>query len=265
MSGRRLDELMGRVRFFFLQALAQESGAGELFADGPEVGGVGLGGGLGVDTGGADVAATGLEEALGAVVAARLGGGCGGGVEGGECAFGVGVEEEADEVADPAAEGALGGVEVAYLEEVGVGDAGVSGVGEDAGAGGAEAAVELQSQHEVGELGLGVAAVGAVALGGLEVVEVEAAALVGDGGDHDDAWGWSAGSWARLSGGAFEGGEEQGGEGEVAKDVGAELELEAVGGLEAFGRSHDAGVVDEEIEWEVAGELGRGEVADGFE
>ena len=46
------------------------------------------------------------------------------------------------------------------------------------------------------------------------------------------------------------------------RDVGAELQLEGVGGLKAFGRRHDAGVVDEEIERLVLAEEPLGELAD---
>ena len=70
----------------------------------------------------------------------------------------------------------------------------------------------------------------AVALRGLQVVEVELASFVGDGGDRDDAW-----SVGRLGGCLLEGGHQQSSQGEVAEDVGAELQLEAVGGLGALG------------------------------
>jgi len=175
--------------------------------------------------------------------------------------LGVGVEEETDGLAGPAAEGLFGGTVVAGLEEVGVGDAGVSGDGEDAAAAGAETAVELEGEHEVGQLGLAIDLLGRVAPLVLEVGEVDATVLVGDGGDGDDAWGLGG-----VRGGcALERGEEESGQGEVAEDVGAELQLEAVGGFEAFWRRPDTGVVDEEIEDGVAGEFAGGEGADAAE
>ncbi len=149
---------------------------------------------------------------------------------------------------------------VPALEEVGVGDAGVGGDGDDAARSGAETAVELEGEHEVGELGLLVGLLGRVAVLVLEIREVELAEFVGDGGDGDDA-GWQGVG----GGGALEGGEEEGGEGEVAEDVGAELELEAVRGFEALGRGVDAGVVDQEVEGGVSGELAGGKGADAAE
>ncbi len=49
----------------------------------------------------------------------------------------------------------------------------------------------------------------------------------------------------------------------MAEDVGAELEFEAVGCLQAPGRGHDACVVDEDVEWAMLGEFLLGEVAHG--
>ncbi len=120
-----------------------------------------------------------------------------------------------------------------------------------------QAAIHLEGQHQVGQLRLLVALHGTVVAGRLQVAEVQPAALVGDRGDHHDAGCRSQ----RFGGGALERRQQQRGQGEVAEDVGAELQLEAVDGLEPLRRRHDAGVVEQQIERKAAFELAGGEGA----
>src|SRR6202012_5425066 len=82
----------------------------------------------------------------------------------------------------------------------------------------------------------------------LQVVEVDLADPVGAAGHGDDAGGGRRLQLLR----------QEAGEGEVAEVVGAELELEAVGGL-ATRRRHHARVVDQQIErLGAGGDRGRG-------
>src|SRR6202012_2836629 len=112
MNRRRLAALRG---FAFLFGPV-EAGAGEVFADLPETRcGCGVGC-LRGDLRGADGFAASLLKALRAVVAAVLRVVCGGGVERGERAFGVGVEEGADDVADDVAHEILEGGVLTALE-----------------------------------------------------------------------------------------------------------------------------------------------------
>jgi hypothetical protein len=105
----------------------------------------------------------------------------------------------------------------------------------DRGAVRCESALQLVGEHQVGELGLAVGGGATVRALPLQVVEV-------DGGP--DA---VTGAADRHHPGARDGQEplqQQAGEREVAEVVGAELELEAVGGGLLRG-VHHAGVVDQ--------------------
>jgi hypothetical protein len=63
----------------------------------------------------------------------------------------------------------------------------------------------------------------------------------------------------------FQRGHQESGQGEVTEDIRAELEFETVRGLETPGGRHDAGVVDEDVEWAMTGEFFFCELADGTE
>ena len=110
-------------------------------------------------------------------------------------------------------------------------------------AGGAQPAVELEPEDGVGELRALVVAARRVRALGLQIVEVDLARAVLEARDGDDPRRASRSASASSS---------MPGEREVAEVVGAELQLEAVGGLAAR-RHHHAGVVDEQVEARVVG------------
>ena len=172
------------------------------------------------------------------VAALRVGGS--GAIESGERALCVGLGDEADdERGDDGLESAGGTGSCG--EEVGVGDAGVNDDAHRVRVGALETAVEFESEEKVRELGAAVGGPGFVVVLPVEVVKVHGGSAVRDGADGDDA---------RRHGriGLKDRGEQEAGEGEVAEMVGAELELESVGGEAAFGQGHYAGVVDEQVE-----------------
>ena len=144
------------------------------------------------------------------------------------------------------------------LEEIRLGDAGVSRDGHDGRLQNAETPIQFEGEQDVGEFGLLIGAERTVAASRLQVFEVHAAPLVSDGGDGDDAR-----AVGRFIGSQLDCRHEQCSEGEVADDVGAELQLESVGGLEPFGRVHDTGVVDEDVERAMLRELFCGGFAHG--
>ncbi|KAF0653596.1 TetR family transcriptional regulator [Cyanobium sp. Copco_Reservoir_LC18] len=109
-----------------------------------------------------------------------------------------------------------------------------------------EAPLQLQGEHHVGQLALAVGPPAVVAALALEIVEGDAAEVLGPGGDGDHP---GAGPVAQQ-------GQQGEGEGDVAQVVGAELELETLAG-EGPGRRHHAGVVDQQVEAAVA--LGDGD------
>ncbi len=112
------------------------------------------------------------------------------------------------------------------------------GVGHDSPVGPLASAVELEGEHQVRRLRLRVGLGRVVALLPLQVVEFDAAHSGRRAAQRRDTG---------VVGGAKQR-QQVAGQREVAEMVAAELQLESVGRGLAFGRLHDAGVVDQDVD-----------------
>src|ERR1700729_657303 len=108
----------------------------------------------------------------------------------------------------------------------------MGGYGHHRGVCGAQTAVEFEGEDEVAEFRFLVGAHWRIAFDALQIVEVKPPTLVRNGGDGDDAW-----SVGRFRGGQLERRHQERSESEGAEDIGAELQVEPVGGFETFWRS----------------------------
>ncbi len=99
------------------------------------------------------------------------------------------------------------------------------------------ASLELSREEAEGDLRLAVGALAVVRALPLRVVPVHATAIRGDADLGDDA------GPPRL-----EQRQQLGDESDMAEMIGAELQLEPVGGRLPGGRMHDAGVTDEDVD-----------------
>ena len=125
--------------------------------------------------------------------------------------------------------------------QVGAGHTGVGRQGGDARRLGIQPLLQLQGEHHIGQLALAVGLPAVVAALALQVIEADAAEILGAGGDGDHPGiRLTAQQWQQCLG-----------EGEVAQVIDAELALEAIAG-EAAGQAHHPGVVDQQIEAAVA-------------
>ena len=91
-------------------------------------------------------------------------------------------------MADKIANGSFERGIIAYPEEICVGYSGVSGDGHDARVCSAQAPVEFEGEHHISEFRLLIGPHGRIGLRGLQVVKVEAASFVRDGGNCYYAW-----------------------------------------------------------------------------
>src|SRR4029453_4603781 len=219
----------------------REGHAGECFGGLPEAAGERLVvGGLGV----VDLAgqASGLTGPAGAVVVAALDLRVGGGPPHRQRAASGGLADQLREGSERPRGDAAAAQPWAAVLQLGAAVAGVGAGAEGAGARGAQAAVQLQGEQRVGQLGLVVGLPRAVAALALQVIQSDGAHAVVEAADRHHP--------AERAG--QQGRQQPSGEREVSQVVGAQLQLEALGGCLALGHGHHPGVVDQQVQAVVA-------------